>query len=115
MIAPMATTRRYLSSLSLALSASTNDPFRDALQATLHHFSRDVTLATVLVAIGVALEGVELIHAASSWLKRIERRRRDRIELAELAEFFPTSDIRGEAASPHYVKSAGGLCWTNAI
>src|ERR1700722_6987028 len=101
MIAPMATTRRYLSSLSLALSASTNDPFRDALQATLHHFSRDVTLATVLVAIGVALEGVELIHAASSWLKRIERRRRDRIELAELAEFFPTSDIRGEAASPH--------------
>jgi hypothetical protein len=56
----MATSRRYLSSLSLVLAASTNDPVRDALQATAHHFSRDVAFATVLVAIGVALEGVDL-------------------------------------------------------
>jgi hypothetical protein len=105
MIAPTATIRRYLSSLLLALSASpVKDPVRYTLQATANHFSRDVVLATVLVAIGVALEGMELVHVAANWLNRLNRRRHDRAELTELGEVFPCGDARGETASLHEPK-----------
>ncbi len=105
MIAPIATIRGYLSSLAPALSAlPASDPVRDALQATATHFSRRVALATVVVAIGVALEGVELIHSAVEWIKRLKHRRRDRTELADLGEVFPCGNVRGEASHTHEPK-----------
>jgi hypothetical protein len=101
----MATILRYLSSLALALSAtSVSDPIRDSLQATADRFSRDVGLATALVAIGVALEATELIQAAATWVKRLNRRRRDRAELKEIGEIFPVDDARGGTVSGHEPK-----------
>ncbi len=110
MTGPIATILRYLSSLALTLSVfPANDPVRDTLQGKANHFSSCVTAATVLVAVGVALEAVELVHVAANWLKRLNRRKRERIELAELGDIFPSSDARGEKESnqePKWIKVA---------
>src|ERR1700732_141886 len=100
MIAPRATTRRRLSSLSLALSFSPlKDPTRDALQANADHFSNLVSWATIVVAIGVVFETVEIFHDIIRREKQNSRHKREKSELEELGEVFPISDVRGEAAS----------------
>jgi hypothetical protein len=113
MMAPIATFLRYLSSLPLSLSIAlvppANDPVEDALQATVNFWSHRVTLATVLVAIGVAMEAIELVHAGVEYLKRHMRLRHERTQLTELREIVPLNEIvpRGkvhEATEPTWVK-----------
>ncbi len=110
MIAPIATTRRQLSSLSLALSLFPGQrPLRDALQANADHFSNLVTWATIVVIIGVVFEAVEFFQDIVAWKRRKSRHRREKAELEELGEVFPITDVRGEAGShpePKWVKWA---------
>jgi hypothetical protein len=63
-------------------------PIRDALQARADNFSRLVMWATVTVAAGVALEGVELIHDAIIWIKRRRMEKKGLADLREVAEIF---------------------------
>ncbi len=69
------------------------DPIRDALQARADHLSKLVGWANITVAIGVALEGVEIVHDIVTWGKNTRRRRRERIDLKEIAEVFPTGEL----------------------
>jgi hypothetical protein len=97
LIAAIGTIRNRLSSLSLTLSPSTiEDPLRKVLQARADHFSNLVGLATAVVAIGVALEGVEIVHDAIAWWKRKRREKREHAELREIANIFPCGEVRGE-------------------
>jgi hypothetical protein len=84
------------------------DPIRDALQARADHLSRLVGWANITVAVGVALEGVEIIHGIVAWGKKKRRRKRERIELKEIAEVFPADELRQStelhADEPRWVK-----------
>ena len=84
------------------------DPIREALQARADHLSRLVGWANITVAVGVALEGVEIIHDIVTWGKKKRRRRRERIELREIAEIFPAGELRQlkevHADEPRWVK-----------
>src|ERR1700719_1846624 len=109
MIAPMATIRRRLSSLSLAISSSSiEDPVRVALQGHVTHFSNLVTWSTIIVAIGLVLEGVEIFHDVIAWCKRKRRKNRELANLKEVAEIFPSDEAKGETEShsdhPRWVK-----------
>jgi hypothetical protein len=91
-IAPIATTRLRLSSSSLMLSFSPIEyPVRDALQTQIGHLSSLVTWATAIVAVGVALEGVELVHDARVWIKKRRIRKKELADLREVAEIVPVS------------------------
>jgi len=48
------------------------------------------------VALGVALEGVEIAHAVVAWRKRKRREKREGIALQELADIFPSGEARRE-------------------
>jgi hypothetical protein len=105
----MATIRRRLTSLSLTFSPSSiEDPVRVALQRHVNHFSNLVTWSTIIVAIGVVLEGVEIFHDVIAWCKRKSRENRERANLKEVAEIFPSGEARGETEShadhPRWVK-----------
>jgi hypothetical protein len=108
MIAPTPTTLRPLSSLLLALSSFPPDPIRDALEATVRHFSNRVTWATLTVATGVVLEAVEIIHDGVSRVKRKRREKRERAELNEVANIFPCGEMTASRESnsnePKWVK-----------
>lgn len=99
----MATIRRRLSSLSLTFSLFLiEDPVRTTLQAHVNHFSNLVTWSTIIVAIGVALEGVEIFHDVVAWCKRKSRENRERANLKELAKIFPGGEAGGtESHSDH--------------
>jgi hypothetical protein len=71
-----------------------SDPIRDALNVQVRHFSILGGWATLVVAIGVALEGVELVHDIIAWWKRKRRDKRERSDLSEVAYIFPTGEIR---------------------
>lgn len=83
--------------LSLSL---VSDPIRDALNAQVRHFSTLVGWATLVVAVGVALEGVEIVHDIIVWCKRKRREKRERSDLREVASIFPTGEVGG-GAEPH--------------
>jgi hypothetical protein len=105
----MATTRRRRSSHSLTLSfLPIVDPVRDVLDSHVRHFSALVGWATVVVAVGVALEGIEVAHDIIAWAKRKYREKRERADLKELANIFPCGETRGETEShadhPRWVK-----------
>jgi hypothetical protein len=95
MFAPAAAALSLLSSLSLAIS-SVEDPVRASLQATAEHLSDLVSWATVAVALGVAFEMVEIVHAIVGWTKQKRRERREAIELQELAVIFPSGEVGRE-------------------
>ena len=99
MIAVMATTGRRLSSLLLALSTSPpEDRVRDVLQAKAGYFSNLVSWATIVVAVGVMFEAVEIVHDIVAWRKRKGRDKRERAELRELSDVFPI-DVNREVES----------------
>jgi hypothetical protein len=77
-----------------------NDSVRDALDGQVHHFSSVVRLATIAVAIGVALEGVELLHDARAWIKGRQLRKKELAALEELAEIFPAGEAKFGTESP---------------
>jgi hypothetical protein len=80
-----------------------DDPIRNALDAQVRHFSKLVGLANITVAIGVAIEGVELLHDALAWSKRRGVRKKESAVQEELAEIFPAAEaqIRAESNSDH--------------
>lgn len=79
-----------------------NDPIRNGLDAQVRHFPHLVTLATVTVAVGVVLEGVEITHDAIVWAKRKLRQRRENVILAELSSISPACETTDrEAESPN--------------
>jgi hypothetical protein len=84
------------------------DPVRDILNSHVRHFSKLVGWSTVIVAIGVALEGVEIVHDVIAWMKRRSREKSERAALREISDLFPASDVRGETEShsdhPRWVK-----------
>jgi hypothetical protein len=89
-------------------------PIRDALQAQIRHLSSLVSWATVIVAVGVALEGVELIHDAVVWIKKRRIRKKELADLREVAEIFPASErtVKAESVSsdhPGWVKVVGRI------
>jgi hypothetical protein len=81
-------------------SSSINDAVRDGLQTQVAHASNLVNWATIAVAVGVALEGVELIDDAIAWGTRKRRENRERRELKELALIVPIGEIQ-IAGKPH--------------
>ena len=109
MIVPMATTLSRLSSLLLTSSLfPAEDPARAILQLRADHFSNLVTWSTVLVAIGVALEGVEIVHDVIAWIKQKRRKRHELLVSNEVAKIFPSGETRGHTEShsdhPRWVK-----------
>jgi hypothetical protein len=92
----------------MLLLSSISDPIRDALQARADHLSVLVGWANITVAIGVALEGIEICHDIVAWTKRKRREKRELIVLNELAEIFPVSKARRVTEShsdePRWVK-----------
>lgn len=70
------------------------DPARDVLNAHVRHLSRLVGWANIAVAVGVAMEGVELIHDAIAWIKRRRLRKKELVAQKELAELFPAGEVR---------------------
>jgi hypothetical protein len=88
---------------------SIGGPVRDALLAKIGHLSKLVGWATVTVAAGVALEGVELVHDVVKWTKKRRVRTKELADLKELAEIFPASGIAARTKSmssdhPRWVK-----------
>jgi hypothetical protein len=92
----------------MILLSSIADPIRDALQARADHLSVLVGWANITVAIGVALEGIEICHDIGAWAKRKSREKRELIVLKELAEIFPVSKAKRATEShsdePRWVK-----------
>jgi hypothetical protein len=84
------------------------DPARDVLNVQVRHVSTLVGWATLVVAIGVALEGVELLHDAIAWIKRRRLRAKELAVRKELKEIFPAGEVRLRSEShsdhPRWVK-----------
>jgi hypothetical protein len=74
-------------------------PTRETVQAQIDHFSSLVTWATVVVAAGVALEGVELIHDAVAWIKKWRLKKKELADLSDVAEIFPALEVRSATES----------------
>jgi hypothetical protein len=70
-----------------------DDPTRDALDASIRHFSKLVGWATVAVAIGVAMEAVEIVHDIVAWCKRWIRTKRELTDLKAVAKVFPAGEL----------------------
>lgn len=85
-----------------------DDPIRSALDAQVLHFSKLVALANIAVAVGIALEGIEIIHDAVTGWKRRKRKKVERIELEELSELFPVGELvqptNSHSEEPKWVK-----------
>jgi hypothetical protein len=93
----------------LSLS-SLEDSARVALQARVDHFADLVAWSTVVVAIGVALEGVELIHDAVAWTRRRRFKKQELADLREVAEVFPSGEVddtESDCDHPRWVKIFG--------
>lgn len=84
------------------------DPIRDVLNSRVRHFSKLIGWATVVVAIGVALEGIEIVHDGIAWVKRRRREKSEHADLKRVADIFPCGETRGETEShpdhPRWVK-----------
>jgi hypothetical protein len=70
--------------------------------------------ATVTVAIGVALEAVELFHDTKTWMKRRQTKKKELADLREVAEICPASEVTIKTEStaadhPKWVKVMGRL------
>src|ERR1700730_10439595 len=72
------------------------DPTRDALDASIRHFSKLVGWATIAVAIGVALEGIELVHDAVVWRRKKRRKKQESAILEEMTDIFPSGEVWAE-------------------
>jgi hypothetical protein len=84
------------------------DPVRNALDAQVLHFSKLVGWANIAVAVGVAIEGVEFLHDAITWIKRRRLKKKELSAQKELTEIFPAGEVRLKAESnsdhPRWVK-----------
>jgi hypothetical protein len=90
----MPTSLRRRSSQSLMLSLpSISDPVRVALDAKVRHFSEYVGYANIAVALGVALEGLELVFKVITWSKRRIRKRRERAAHEAASHEFPVGEL----------------------
>ncbi|MGC2326771.1 MAG: hypothetical protein WA604_08665, partial [Candidatus Sulfotelmatobacter sp.] len=78
-----------------------DDPIRAVLDANVRHFSNFVAFATAAVAIGVTLEGIEIVHAIVEWGKRRRRNKRDCVQFIELSEMLPVGELR-QTTQPHF-------------
>jgi hypothetical protein len=102
MIPPIATAISFLSRYSLVLSLSSiPDPVRDKLDATVRHFSHLVALSTIAVAMGVLMEGVELVHATIEWWERKRHKKSELIQLEELRQIIPIGDSVQKSSKAH--------------
>lgn len=102
MIPPIPTAISFLSKYSLALSlASIPDPIRNKLDATVRHFSHFVALSTIAVAIGVLMEGVELVLATVEWWKRKRHKKRELIQLEEIRQIIPVGNGAQKSSKAH--------------
>lgn len=92
-----------------------DDPTRNALDASIRHFSKLVGWATIAVAIGVAMEAVEIVHDIVAWCKQWRRKKRELTELEAVAKVFPAGELMQPTEShpkePKWVKRVlrGGL------
>jgi hypothetical protein len=84
----------------------------DVWQAQADHFSKLVVGATILVAIGVALEGVEFLHDVLAWMKRRWAKRKERAALREIAEFAP---VREMPVKHRRVRSDAQPIWVTVV
>jgi hypothetical protein len=85
-----------------------DDPVRGALDAQVRHFSKLVGWANITVAVGVAMEGVELLHDTIAWIKRRRLKEKELAVQKELVEIFPSGEVNPRAGSnsdhPRWVK-----------
>ena len=72
---------------------SIDDPVRLALDAQVRHFSRYVACANIAVAVGVALEGLELAYKAGKWTKRKIRQKRERLAHHAVSRILPVGEL----------------------
>jgi hypothetical protein len=72
---------------------SIDDPVRVALDAEVRHFSKYVGYANIAVAVGVALEGLELVYRAAKWAKKKIRKRRERAAHKAASRVFPVGEL----------------------
>jgi hypothetical protein len=97
----------------LPLSSIANQ--NELWQAQADHLSKLVVGATILVAIGVALEGIEFVHDMMMWIKRLLAKRKEHTDLKEIAKFVPISEISTKRGSgyadtqPVWVKVIGHI------
>lgn len=73
------------------------DPTRDVLDKSIRDFSKLVGWATIAVAIGVALEAIELLHDVVAWLRKRRREKEEVAILKDMADIFPSGDVWDEA------------------
>ena len=94
MAVPIATISTSLSSLPPELWAClAKDPVRDRLQLSADHFFNLVSWATGIVALGVVLEAVEVVHVVLVWARRKKRMRLERANWKQLSEIYPCGDV----------------------
>jgi hypothetical protein len=84
------------------------DPVREALNTQVRHFSILSGWANILVALGVAGEGVEFVHDAIAWIKRRQLKKSERAIQKELLDIFPADEANlkeeSHADHPRWVK-----------
>jgi len=85
-----------------------NDPIRDVLDVHVRHFSQLINLATITVAVGVALEGIEITHDCIALIRRKRREKRERANIKDIAEVFPVGNVskapESDSGEPRWVK-----------
>src|SRR6266852_791218 len=109
MIAPKAIALSLLLKKSLALSLwLSKDPVRDSIQGKIDHFSHLSSWSVAIVAVGVVLELIEVIHDSVAWIRRKRREGRERAEWESLSTVFPVGKMKAEKEShidhPKWVK-----------
>jgi len=89
-------------------SSSVADPVRILLDAQVRHASKLVGYANIAVAIGVAMEGLEIAYDAAEWWKRRKRAKRERSALDTLADVFPAGELtqptESHSKEPRWIK-----------
>jgi hypothetical protein len=72
---------------------SIDDPVRAVLDTQVRELTKCVGYANIAVAIGVALEGSELLYRFINWIKRKIRERRERIAHEAVSRTVPVGEL----------------------
>ena len=72
---------------------SIDDPARVVLVEQVRTLSKFVGYANIVVAVGVALEGLELAYRFFKWVKRRIRESRERVVHEEVSPIFPAGEL----------------------